>query len=40
MQAQKLRNQGLSLRAVGERLGVSHTTIEDYTDGPGRPRKK
>jgi DNA invertase Pin-like site-specific DNA recombinase len=40
MQAQKLRDQGLSLRAVGKRLGVSHTTIEDYTDGPGRRRKR
>lgn len=27
------------LRAVGKRFNVSHTTIEDYTDGPGRRRK-
>lgn len=40
LQAQKLRDQGLSLRAVAKRMGVSHTTIEDYTDGPGRRRKK
>jgi transposase len=35
-----LRDQGLSLRVVGKRFNVSHTTIEDYTDGPGRRRKK
>jgi DNA invertase Pin-like site-specific DNA recombinase len=40
LQAQKLRDQGLSLRAVAKRMGVSHTTIEDYTDGPRRRRKK
>jgi DNA invertase Pin-like site-specific DNA recombinase len=40
IQAQKLRDQGLSLRVVGKRFNVSHTTIEDYTDGPGRRRKK
>lgn len=27
------------LRSIGKHFGVSHTTIEDYTDGPGRRRK-
>lgn len=39
-EAQAMRKRGLSLRAIGKHFGVSHTTIEDYTVGPGRPRRK
>lgn len=39
-EAQAMRKRGLSLRAIGKHFGVSHTTIEDYTVGPGRRRKR
>lgn len=39
-QAQKLRDSGLSLREVGKRMGVSHTTIEQYTVGTSQKRRK
>ncbi len=39
-EAQAMRKRGLSLRAIGKHFGVSHTTIEDYTVGPGRRRQK
>ena len=38
--AQKLRDKGVSLRDIGKRFGVSHSTIRDWTVGPGRARKK
>jgi len=38
-EAQAMRAKGKSLRAIGKHFGVSHTTIEDYTVGPGRRRK-
>lgn len=38
-EAQAMRKRGLSLRSIGKHFGVSHTTIEDYTVGPGRRRK-
>jgi DNA invertase Pin-like site-specific DNA recombinase len=39
-EAQAMRKRGLSLRSIGKHFGVSHTTIEDYTVGPGRRRKR
>jgi DNA invertase Pin-like site-specific DNA recombinase len=39
-QAQKLRDSGLSLRDVAKRMGVSHTTIEEYTIGASRRTRK
>lgn len=39
-QAQKMRDMGKSLRTVAKHFGVSHTTIEDYTTGARRFRKK
>lgn len=38
--AQKLRDKGVSMRDVGKRFGVSHSTIRAWTSGPGRARKK
>lgn len=38
--AQKLRDQGQSIRVIGDQFGVSHSTIRAWTVGPGRKRKK
>lgn len=39
-EAQKLRDKGISLRDVGARFNVSHSTIRDWTVGPTNKRRK
>lgn len=39
-QAQKMRDNRMSIRAIGEKFDVSHSTIRNWTTGPGRSRKR
>lgn len=37
--AQKMRDKGMSARAIAEEIGCSHSTVYNWTSGPKRRRK-
>ena len=40
MKAQKMRDKGMSIRAIAAHYDVSHNTIRNWTTGPSRKRRK